>query len=694
MAWWLNLDSLTNAFAKGCAPVVTPIGPYSLISECDLPPPPNPIITPVEPIIPIPPIDQGCYPFSVTGEFHGPGPETPPGGSVGVSMTYPTGDVCEPEVKIDIFVPCLVAFTQAYVDVAYDPFASNAATNVIPIDENCSLGFSLDMILPCPTDLVGTTGTVRFSPGDAGSMIVNGSKVPGTCDLALSLEAILPCPGFVTAKGVYEDFRESSSGEPKYCILPARRPVFSVIATNPVISSSSSVIPTCNTQLDFVLQMPCPIVWKPGQLNLTRTREFGLPSGEFKINEGSSSTCTQDCNPQLAIDLTIPCPVLFNVGNSSSGADIDFGGSNFAWAHTPSAKINIDFGNIESSRDQCAPVFSLDMVLPCPVEVKVSQSSSDNVNQFDPTYWMGALAENTESPRRWAFGQPTANLKVSRGRNDQGQETFCVPVLDLDLNLPCPTGGVHKDLEAAPPDQNSPEYFAWEQASLVRDKRNQDYVDKYGTVDASLHPYWNKLPNADVTINRNLSYFAQPNKSQFAGLASGNFTGLEFNENCELSLGLSLYIPCGKRAPDVKFFDISDFGNPQKTELPDSEFRAEVAQDWTDGPDAEDCAFDDTVELYVTRGGGGRAKFAIITDKIGIAPPYIYSAVEANMDNVGAWNSLQNGAEYSNNVWNMEEQGGGGQFVNPLLAGDAVVIYPNNDNTAWVAQRAHYRGTY
>lgn len=89
------------------------------------------------------------------------------------------------------------------------------------------------------------------------------------------------------------------------------------------------------------------------------------------------------------------------------------------------------------------------------------------------------------------------------------------------------------------------------------------------------------------------------------------------------------------------------------------------------------------------------ASFAIITSRAGTAPPWRYSASQATMDIDGAWSAVGGGAAYSN-VFNLEEQGTGGQWVNPLNNGDVVVIYPAPDPevVAFVCHRGHYRGTY
>ncbi|MEW6249207.1 MAG: hypothetical protein AB1716_01045 [Planctomycetota bacterium] len=89
------------------------------------------------------------------------------------------------------------------------------------------------------------------------------------------------------------------------------------------------------------------------------------------------------------------------------------------------------------------------------------------------------------------------------------------------------------------------------------------------------------------------------------------------------------------------------------------------------------------------------AAFAMITSRAGSLPPYRYAAVQATMDEDGAWTQVGGGLAY-NNVFNLEEQGAGGQWVNPLLVGDVVLIYaaPDPGVGAFVCTRSHYRGTY
>lgn len=88
-------------------------------------------------------------------------------------------------------------------------------------------------------------------------------------------------------------------------------------------------------------------------------------------------------------------------------------------------------------------------------------------------------------------------------------------------------------------------------------------------------------------------------------------------------------------------------------------------------------------------GVGGSFTFALITSVAGTAPPYVYSAEQAEIDSGdGSWAAVSGGAVY-NDLYNVEEQGAGGQWVNPLVIGDVILVLADN-----VFMRAHYRGTY
>ena len=60
---------MARAFDKLCAPGNDEIGPYDFVDDCNWPPPPDPITSPTDPPIPIPPVDQGCFPFNITGKL-------------------------------------------------------------------------------------------------------------------------------------------------------------------------------------------------------------------------------------------------------------------------------------------------------------------------------------------------------------------------------------------------------------------------------------------------------------------------------------------------------------------------------------------------------------------------------------------------------------------------------------------------
>ncbi len=101
------------------------------------------------------------------------------------------------------------------------------------------------------------------------------------------------------------------------------------------------------------------------------------------------------------------------------------------------------------------------------------------------------------------------------------------------------------------------------------------------------------------------------------------------------------------------------------------------------------------IGLPQAAGGALTASFAMVTSKAGSLPPYRYAAVQATVDEDGAWTQVGGGAAY-NNVFNLEEQGAGGQWVNPLVVGDVVLIFaaPDPAVDAFVCTRSHYRGTY
>lgn len=99
-------------------------------------------------------------------------------------------------------------------------------------------------------------------------------------------------------------------------------------------------------------------------------------------------------------------------------------------------------------------------------------------------------------------------------------------------------------------------------------------------------------------------------------------------------------------------------------------------------------------KMGLPAGGSMSASFAMITSKAGSLPPYRYAAVAATMDQDGTWTQVGGGTAY-NSVFNLEEQGAGGQWVNPLVTGDVVLIFAAPGGAdAYVCTRSHYRGTY
>jgi len=87
--------------------------------------------------------------------------------------------------------------------------------------------------------------------------------------------------------------------------------------------------------------------------------------------------------------------------------------------------------------------------------------------------------------------------------------------------------------------------------------------------------------------------------------------------------------------------------------------------------------------------------YAMITSIAGTVPPYLYAAEEATMDVNGIWTKVTDGKVFTK-VYNFEEQGAGGQFVNPLLNGDVVFLRhaPDQSVDAYIIDRGHYRGSF
>lgn len=94
-------------------------------------------------------------------------------------------------------------------------------------------------------------------------------------------------------------------------------------------------------------------------------------------------------------------------------------------------------------------------------------------------------------------------------------------------------------------------------------------------------------------------------------------------------------------------------------------------------------------------GGGVTLPCGLIVSKEGSLPPYIYTAEAALMDVDGNWEAVSSDGPTYENVFNINEQGMGGQWVNPLQVGDPVILLaaPGGAN-AWLCWRDHYRGTF
>lgn len=495
------------AFNKTCAPSNVAIGPYVLVDDCDFPDPPSPINLPDDPPIPIPPIDSGCYPITINPLMYLPGGITSVDGFRGF-ITYPTGDYCEPDLNLELELPCFI----------------NAAATASADPNNC---------------------TAR-----APSMDVTVEK-------------------------------DDTDG--------------------------------CDLNFKFNMNIPCPIWFRQPILRIHKHfDQIGEPWGKFEINpdmsSSSSSTCSEDCFPRFVLDLHFPCPVNFqtreNVGINFSTELGDYR----PWALEPTANFVADFPS-SSELDRCSPTFRLELNLPCPVSVQ-SDSTPAEANQFD-SYFYSALPAALDIPERnWAFGQPTGYISVTKGVNADGIATPCVPELELNLNLPCPAGGKHRAVDLTNP---------FELALLTeRVARYQsDFPGYY-----NYHPYYTQLPDADVRINQNLDFFrdtANWGDSYGPSWAHGNFDRMEFDANCNLDLGLSMFIPCGARSPIVEFYDIGQYDNPTPTPLNSADYNARVIQDWENGEFAGDCVFNETLQLFLKTLNVDSLQIVEVTNDGGVA---------------------------------------------------------------------------
>lgn len=117
-------------------------------------------------------------------------------------------------------------------------------------------------------------------------------------------------------------------------------------------------------------------------------------------------------------------------------------------------------------------------------------------------------------------------------------------------------------------------------------------------------------------------------------------------------------------------------------------------------PTAGVRGFSDRYGTYVRGVAGAAASgltsaaFGIITARSGTLPPYRYSAEQALPNVDGVWDTVTDGAQYYN-LFLVEEQGSGGEWVNPLNVGDVVTVFAaDEDGNLFVGTRCHYRGTY
>lgn len=388
-----------GAFPKDCAPFVEPIGDYDLVDNCVIPAPPDPINVPDLPP-PIPPIDQGCFPLAVSGTFYGPSEHGFVDGKILVSTSSLSDDPCLADFDIGVYIPCFVDIsgTGGSVEFSNETETGELSVNVVGGD-SCDFELSFDLTLPCPTALTGSTGVARFSPEVTGGTVeLTVSPVPDSCDYDLAFDAVLPCPGTITA-------RTELVGN--HC-LP-KPPSISVIARHLTrdegssSSSSSSGEATCDFELVFQMDFPCPIAWGEPRVRVITPNSFGAPMGILTIfpEEKSSSSSEQcgdgdlSCMPKLSLDLSIPCQA--NVTAEPPEVTHE-------WATPPTFSTTVE----HVAGQVCSPKIVTEIDLPCPV----------------------AMSPTKEVTHKW-FTEPTLDFTIDEG---------CTPNLDLTIDLPCPAG--------------------------------------------------------------------------------------------------------------------------------------------------------------------------------------------------------------------------------------------------------------
>lgn len=645
------------AFDKACAPDNPEIGSYFLVDECAFPDVPSAIVTPTDPPIPIPPIDLGCYPILASGRVTFPNQDSTAADAFVVEVGYPNGDYCEPSLNLSLSLPCFVTFTQAHLDVEYDPNLEQAQGAAEAIDTgDCDLGISLSIGLPCPTDLTGGIGIAEFDrsipAGEGETQLLafpaneyfSSSLTGAACDFVLAVNLKLPCPTAIsggTGTATFQPGLETggtnvrttgTTGCDLDLAVDLSLPCPGVLTTslnivnsdNPCVARlpeidlwvSQSDPNSCDYQLGLNLEFPCPVRWrKPKTVIKDRPGITGTPYGGILVNWFSSSACQDDCTPELQLKLYFPCPVSFLIDSFQLINFSTAAGEWLPWAREPHAALEFKYFDSGSGLEYCKPMIDLSLNLPCPIDIFV-RSVPAEVDMLDSFFYTELPADLEFPERSWAFGGPHGALKLTQRVGDMGRETPCLPQLDLELNLPCPTGGLHRSIDISNPFESG-----------IYENRQQAYAS-LDPDRAQYHPYYNLIPAGVVEINQSLEYYRDSLQWGDYGpsWAHGHFTKMEFDESCQLNLDLSLYLPCGKRSPDVNFYDINDWNNSLAIPLNSLEYRTRVIQDWEEGQFAGDCAFNEELQLFIPR-SGGTIELAVIKSHFTTAVPGVTAAI-------------------------------------------------------------------
>ncbi len=712
------------AFPKDCAPNNPPIGPYDLIDDCNFPSAPDPIVEPTDIPIPIPPVDMGCYELSLTGSFHGPDDSlTGAEGSLVTSVTYPTGDACEPTIDLGIYLPCPVSFSQAFLDVVFDPNLDDTVTSISAIDDgDCDLGISLYIGLPCPTELTaGDAGTVIFDPETETGTIALSIVSLGECDYEINLNAVLPCPTELTGGDgtvIFDPETETgtiavsivSLGECDYEInLNATLPCPTELTggaggtvdydpnlTRGTVALRITNLGNCDYQIDLDAALPCPTVLTAQTevadgLCVPASRKPTL-SAEFIDLFASSSTGA--CDYQLQLSLNIPCPIDWQTPVLALTA------TQIPASRQPTGDLFLVEDeaaglSLECIEQPCEPELQLDLDLPCPVII-----AGD-----DPATIAGTPG--------WAAGRtPTAKIEI-------GYPTAldCEPSLDLSLDLPCPVSvsGDQGDVTFSDHPYYDPggRIFAFEQptvsvvvtepadcAPLIDISLNLPcpagalhVADVSGLTDYPVgHPYRTKIPNAGV----NFADWTDGGLADEGGLIKGHFSKMEFGPDCNLDLDIDLQIPCYHEEIHTSFFDIGN-GNAH---LP--AWNLFITKQPVD-LGSNHCDFTTHYDFYVDPGSGGGnggpdGRFVEITSYAGTQAPFVYYGYEvAWNDTTEEWDSVSGGLDFGVDpvrpLRNLAEAGPSGAGVRNLVVADIVMAWQASTEQ-WFCNRMNYRGTY